>query len=128
MMLKMLRDLRKARGMTLKDVAERIGVAESTVSQYETGKRTPDYETLLKLAELFDVSVDYLMRGKVYHGEIQDLISILNLNVSDITDLIQKNNISDEKLMIELFGEIVPKEMLEDVKRYARFILEEGKR
>ena len=40
-----------------------IGVAESTISQYETGKREPDFETLLKLGEFFNVSVDYLLRG-----------------------------------------------------------------
>ena len=132
-MLKMLRALRKARGMTLKEVAERVGVAESTVSQYENGKRDPDFETLLKLAELFDVSVDYLMRGNVYGGEltkdqIQDLISILGVNMSDIQDLLISEKINDEKLKIALFGEIVSDDMLDAVKRYARFILEEGKK
>lgn len=48
----------------MKELGEIIGVAESTVSQYETGKREPDFETLLKLGEYFDVSVDYLLRGE----------------------------------------------------------------
>lgn len=47
----------------MKELGEIIGVAESTVSQYETGKREPDFETLLKLGEYFEVSVDYLLRG-----------------------------------------------------------------
>lgn len=38
-----------------------MGVAESTISQYETGKREPDYETLLKLGEYFGVTVDCLL-------------------------------------------------------------------
>lgn len=45
----------------MKELGMEIGVAESTVSQYETGKRQPDYETLLKLSEYFGVSVDYLL-------------------------------------------------------------------
>lgn len=47
----------------MKDLGEAIGLAESTISHYETGKRQPDYETLLKLGEFFGVSVDYLLTG-----------------------------------------------------------------
>lgn len=46
-----IRELRKAKNMTLKDLGKILGVAESTVSQYETGKRQPDNETLLMLGE-----------------------------------------------------------------------------
>lgn len=51
----------------MKELGKKIGVAESTISQYETGKREPDFETLLKLGEFFNVSVDYLLRGEQYH-------------------------------------------------------------
>lgn len=61
--MKMLRTLRKNKGLSMKELGEIIGVAESTVSQYETGKREPDFETLLKLGEYFNVTVDYLLRG-----------------------------------------------------------------
>ncbi len=60
----MLRELRKKNGFTMKELGVEIGVAESTISQYETGKRQPDYETLLKLAEFFGVSTDTLLRGE----------------------------------------------------------------
>ena len=56
-----IRDLRKAAGMTMKQLGAIIGVAESTMSQYETGKREPDFETLLKLGEYFGVTVDYIL-------------------------------------------------------------------
>ena len=48
----------------MKKLGEDINVAESTISLYETGKREPDYETLKKIAEYFDVSIDYLL-GRV---------------------------------------------------------------
>jgi transcriptional regulator with XRE-family HTH domain len=67
----MLRDLRKAKGLTMKELGDLIGVAESTISQYETGKREPDFETLLKFGEMFDVSVDYLLRGELYSGRVK---------------------------------------------------------
>lgn len=56
-----IRELRKDRKMTMKQVGDVLGLAESTISQYETGKRQPDNETLLKLGELFDVSVGYIL-------------------------------------------------------------------
>lgn len=63
MMLK-IRELRKKCGITMKELGAAIGVAESTISQYETGKRQPDYETLLKIAEFFGVTTDYLLTGE----------------------------------------------------------------
>ena len=56
-----IRELRKQHKITMKQLGEVIGVAESTISQYETGKREPDNETLLRLGEYFGVSVDYLL-------------------------------------------------------------------
>ncbi len=59
--MKNLREIRKEYGMTMKELADKIGVSESAISQYENGKREPGYETLIKLAGLFNVSADYLL-------------------------------------------------------------------
>ena len=56
-----LRVLRKKCGITMKELGDRLGVSESAISHYETGKRQPDFETLLRLGEFFGVSVDYLL-------------------------------------------------------------------
>lgn len=56
-----IKSLRKSKGITMKKLGELIGVAESTVSLYENGKRQPDYSTLLKIAEIFNVTADYLL-------------------------------------------------------------------
>lgn len=45
----------------MKQLGEVVDLAESTISQYETGKRQPDNETLLRLSEYFDVTVGYLL-------------------------------------------------------------------
>lgn len=63
MMLR-LREIRKQCKMTMKELGREIGVAESTISQYETGKRQPDFETLLKLSDFFGVSVDYILNNE----------------------------------------------------------------
>lgn len=53
--------LRKSKGLTQAEMAKKIDVHRATYSNYETGLRTPDYETLKKIADFFDVSVDYLL-------------------------------------------------------------------
>lgn len=56
-----IRDTRKAVGLTMKQLGSAVGVAESTISQYETGKRQPDHETLLRISETLGVTVGYLL-------------------------------------------------------------------
>ncbi len=53
--------LRKQHGLTMKELGSIVGVAESSISLYENGKRQPDYDTLQKIADYFHVSVDYLL-------------------------------------------------------------------
>ena len=56
-----LRELRKAHSYTQDYVASMLGVVRQTYSHYETGKRTPNSETLYKLAGLYDVPIDDFM-------------------------------------------------------------------
>lgn len=56
-----IREVRKSKKITAKELANHIKVVESTMSLYENGKREPDFETLLKIANYLDVSVDYLL-------------------------------------------------------------------
>ena len=56
-----LRELRLNKGLTMKQVGLALGLAESTISLYETEKRQPDISTLGRLADFFEVSVDYLL-------------------------------------------------------------------
>ena len=48
---------------TLKELAEAIGIRQQTVSLYKNGETQPTPETLVKIAEFFNVSVDYLLTG-----------------------------------------------------------------
>ena len=59
-MMKMLRTLRKDKGLSMKELGEIIGVAESTVSQYETGKRKPKEDMLEKISKALNVHSLYL--------------------------------------------------------------------
>ena len=56
-----LRELRLEKGLRQKDVAEKIGVCTASYGFYENWVNKPDPETLVKLAALYDVSIDYLL-------------------------------------------------------------------
>ena len=56
-----LKFLRKNNNLTMKELGRCLNVAESTISLYESGQREPDYQTLKKIANLFNVSIDYLL-------------------------------------------------------------------
>lgn len=56
-----LKELRKKKGLSLKELGDILGVAESTVSLYENQKREASYLILQKVAAYFDVSIDYLI-------------------------------------------------------------------
>lgn len=56
-----LKNCRKNMSLSQKELGLKIGVAESTVSLYESNKRFPDTETLKKISALFNVSIDYLL-------------------------------------------------------------------
>ena len=56
-----LRQVRKSKELTIKEVADEIGFSETRLHQYETEKREPKKETWIKLADYYDVPVAYLM-------------------------------------------------------------------
>ena len=53
-----IKEIRKSKKITAKELANYVNVAESTMSLYENGKREPDFKTLCLIAEYLDVSVD----------------------------------------------------------------------
>ena len=54
-------ELRRRRKMTQRQLADYLSVSLNSVSLYERNLSTPDDDTKIKIAELFDVSMDYLM-------------------------------------------------------------------
>lgn len=56
-----LRQLRIDKHLTQAQVAKRVGVTASMVSSYETDIRLPSFEVMIRLADLFGVTVDYLL-------------------------------------------------------------------
>lgn len=64
--------LRKSKGMTQEELAERLDVSRQAVSRWESGTAMPDAGNILQLANLFEVTTDYLLRED--HGDKVDAI------------------------------------------------------
>lgn len=56
-----LREIRKQRGVSQLKLAMDLHTNQNTISRYETGEREPGIAELIKLADYFDISVDYLL-------------------------------------------------------------------
>ncbi|MDF8369896.1 helix-turn-helix transcriptional regulator [Weissella paramesenteroides] len=56
-----LKELRKAKGLSQQQLADEFETNRQNISLYEKGDREPNIATLIKLANYFDVSVDYLI-------------------------------------------------------------------
>ncbi len=56
-----LKEIRKARGISQQKLATDLNTNQNTVSRYETGEREPGIAELIRLADYFNVSVDYLL-------------------------------------------------------------------
>lgn len=81
-----LESLREKYGYTKVDVSLKLWFTANVYGSYERGDRRPSLETIIKLADIYDVSLDYLIRGKEFdkiksskseHTKVQDLIDSL---------------------------------------------------
>lgn len=59
---KRLKELRKSKGLTQKEIAQQLDLPYQNLSNYERDFRQPDYATLIKLADFFEKSLDFLIR------------------------------------------------------------------
>lgn len=73
-----LKSLRTAQKMTQQQLGERIGVAKSIVSYYESGDRYPSYDVLVRIAHVFHTTTDFLL-------------DIAKDNVVDVTGLSEED-------------------------------------
>ena len=104
-----IKTLRTSNNMLQQDLANALSVSKSTVAMWETNKRIPDTSTLIKIAEYFDVTVDYLL-GKDNISNTgkkedpveadQDLV-ILNRNAKKLSPENRKKLLDMAKVMFK---------------------------
>jgi len=121
---KRLRKLRKEQNLTQKQIADKLGVNRATVAGYETKGMEPGYNTLNKLAEMFNVSADYLL-GRTNQRQPYDndeKIDKIKEALSEDQDLLEfwdeLHNREDLKLMFKQTKDLSP----ESIKRVIEVI------
>lgn len=60
-MNKKIKQLREAHGLSQRELANRIGVNASAVNRWESGEKKPELTNLVRLADVFEVTLDYLL-------------------------------------------------------------------
>ena len=94
-----LKAKREERGLSQDEVSKAIFVSRQTISNWENDKTYPDVQSLLLLSQLFDVSIDELVRGDVV--AMQQAIAVIENNkVEDIVlpcKMITKENMEEEE-------------------------------
>ena len=94
---KFIAELRKQKGLTQEQLGEQIGVSNKTVSRWETGVYMPPADALMKMSELFGVTVNELLSGKRLSEQEYMVAAEKNLNQ------LVKSSVFDHKDKIEYF-------------------------
>lgn len=117
-----LKALRKAAGLSQKALAEKLGVSQSAVAMWECGKNTPEYGALMKLGEVFDVSIDRLT-GKLRDKELCQVPvlgyvragapTLAEQEVLDYEDVCLRENEAGDYFALKIRGDSMAPRMME---------------
>lgn len=93
--------LRKKESLKQVELAEKLGVDRSSISNYETGNRMPTVEFLISISEHFNVSIDFLLKGNSYVNKSSKpndsvLNELMAENIILIENIIELNKTLDE--------------------------------
>lgn len=101
-----LKLLREERGLYQKDIAKLLSVSIPAVNQYESGKRDMSTDTILKLADFFNVSTDYLL-GKSDIRNIEELKQVRFANSGGVnTEGLDEEDLKELQRHIEYMKKI----------------------
>jgi transcriptional regulator with XRE-family HTH domain len=106
--------LRDQRGLTQEELSSSLGISRAALSHYEKNRREPDTETLGKIADLFQVSLDYLV------GRTSQSTTTLDADVRQFTDELE---LADDELL-ERFALTIDGRKLtaEEARRFIAFV------
>lgn len=96
-----IRQLRRELDLSQEELSKKIKVTTSAVGQYETGNKKPSYDTLCRLADVFDVTTDYLL-GRTGHPntvrkyDIPDELKTLGIAYLEVAKYMQDKSIPAE--------------------------------
>ncbi|MBW7823408.1 helix-turn-helix domain-containing protein [Streptococcus thermophilus] len=81
-----LKTLRKQANFTQKEIAEKIGISQPAYGDWERGTKKPTQENLVKLAKIFNVSVDNLLDNTIEEDELANVEVLFRMASDGLTD------------------------------------------
>ena len=81
-----IQELRKEKGLTQEQLAEKVGVARRTVSRWETGYNMPDLDVLIELADLYDADLREILSGERKSEHMNEELKETVLQVADYSN------------------------------------------
>lgn len=110
--------LRVASGMKQEDIANYLGISRSSYTYYELSRSKPDYDSLIRLASLFRVSVDYLI-GKTNFPDASRQLRVEDdtLNRKEIQEMSPGDLTSNERHLLYLFRLLPEDDQLDFIER-----------
>lgn len=114
-----LKELRKDKGLTQKDLGDILGVGKTTISMYENGNSTPNDEIKLKICDYFDISLDYLI-GK---SSIKNYSH--NPYFEDVNKIAKHNGI--HTLAAHFENEEFTQDDLDDIENFINYVISKKK-
>lgn len=114
----LLAKLRKEKGILQKELATYLNVTVATISNYEKGVHSPDYETLVRLADFFDVSTDYLLQRTDYRASINTLNKplIIGFTASDLLNAVMELDQHNTEALIDYYKLLLLRNSVEHAK------------
>lgn len=86
-----LREIRTKKGITQEEIADYLGFSRPTYTAYESGRRKPDNDTLVKIAKFLDVSTDYLLGlTDIQNSQDYELVKTLAGNDPELLELLKE--------------------------------------
>ena len=106
--------LRTSKGLTQEQLAGSLQISRAALSHYEQDRREPDYETLKKIADYFEVTVDYLI-GRTNNNKAE-----LDREVREFVDDLE---LSDEAILQKFRLKVDGRDLtIEEAKRFIAFV------
>lgn len=100
-----IQQLRKSRGLSQEQLAEKLDISRQAVSKWESGTSTPDIEKIVLMSELFEVSTDYLIKGEETSKSNETVQQSVHLQSKLYIIDINKRKLSTfEEFTIEMIG------------------------
>ena len=119
-----IRELRKQRKLTQKELAKHLKIADSTLSYWEMGRYEPDNKSLMKLADFFHVSIDHILSDEANEGNNTHYSGAENQRFSDTKLLVAEQKVKYVKNPLYERKEFddLTREEIDKLAEYALFL------